>query len=419
MSNFIHSIFTPLIAITLTACGGSASTTPIPTSSTNAGTSTSTGAGTSTVTVPSAPTALISTAGNASVSIAFTAPVSNGGADITSYLAACSTPGVTINGTATASPVSVSGLNNGTTYSCSVTAKNSAGSSTPSVPVAAIPTAPSSNTGSTNGVACALSYNAFNSSAKVMANSISNWSCTSTIRTLTGNGIPDHAVTSGNFATPISTQNIVINMPVKPAVTASAGVNMSNIGYVLNSVKLDPGTAGSCSSTATSTANGGGCVMVNGKDPWVLEAIGGAFVFGTDESNAHVQPNGQYHYHGVPEAYVTKLNKGKAMTLVGFAIDGFPIYARYGYSSANDANSAIKLVTSSYRKEATPDAGRPSVAIFPMGTFTSDYEYVPGLGDLDECNGRTGVTPEFPDGIYHYFITDTFPFIQRCIKGSQ
>ena len=53
-----------------------------------------------------------------------------------------------------------------------------------------------------------------------------------------------------------------------------------------------------------------------------------------------------------------------------------------------------------------------------MGTFTQDFEYVAGLGDLDECNGRFGVTPEFPNGIYHYYITDAFPYIQRCVKGT-
>ena len=208
-------------------------------------------------------------------------------------------------------------------------------------------------------------------------------------------------------------------MPITPAVASTTGVATARVGYVLNSVMLDPGTAGSCKSTATSTATGGGCVAAMGTDPWVLEALGGSFVFGTDESNAHVQPNGQYHYHGVPEAYVAKLNKGTAMTLVGFALDGFPIYARYGYTSASDASSPMKLLAPSYRKKVTPDVGRPAVSIFAMGTFTSDYEYVAGLGDLDECNGRTGVTPEFPNGIYHYLITDSFPYIQRCIKGAR
>ncbi len=147
-----------------------------------------------------------------------------------------------------------------------------------------------------------------------------------------------------------------------------------------------------------------------------MEALGGAFVFGADENNAHVQPNGQYHYHGMPEGTLAKT--GKSVTLVGFAMDGFPVYARYGYTTATDASSAIKVITPSYRKKAAPDAGRPSTTTFPMGTFTQDYEYAAGSGDLDECNGRTGVTPDFPNGTYHYYITDTFPFIQRCLKGT-
>lgn len=268
-----------------------------------------------------------------------------------------------------------------------------------------------------DGVACAINSSSFNSSAKVNATSTVKWTCTSTTRTMTGNGIPDHPVTTGTFATPISAQNLTINFRFTPSLGTTA-VTTANPGYALNSVKFDPATAGTCTSNATSVNPGGGCVAAMGTDPWRLEAIGGAFQFGTDESNAHVQPNGQYHYHGLPEAYLTKLNKGQAMTLVGFAIDGFPIYARYGYVAATNASSGIKAVTSSYRLKATPDAGRPSVTIFPMGTFTQDYEYAAGSGDLDECNGRTGVTPEYPAGIYHYYITATYPYVQRCVKGT-
>ena len=276
--------------------------------------------------------------------------------------------------------------------------------------------------GSTAGVGCTLSYNAFNSSVKVNANSISNWTCSSTSRTLTANGIPDHAVTDGEFATPISAQNLSITLGLTPTVASITGTTLvkTAVGYVLNGVKLDPGTDGTCAASATSTAVGGGCVAAGGTDPWTLEAIGGAFRFGTDSSNAHVQPNGQYHYHGMPEGYLTKAGKGQTMTLVGYAMDGFPIYARYGYTVATNAGSAVKVVKSSYsaKAAANADAGRPSTSIFPMGTFTQDYQYVAGSGDLDECNGRIGVTPEFPKGIYHYYITDTYPFIQRCVKGT-
>jgi hypothetical protein len=52
------------------------------------------------------------------------------------------------------------------------------------------------------------------------------------------------------------------------------------------------------------------------------------------------------------------------------------------------------------------------------GTFVQDWEFVAGSGDLDECNGRFGPTPEFPDGIYHYYLTDAFPFIPRQWAGT-
>ncbi len=71
-------------------------------------------------------------------------------------------------------------------------------------------------------------------------------------------------------------------------------------------------------SNATSTQPGSGYVMVQGRDPWLIEAIGGAFRFGVDESNAHTQPNGQYHYHGMPEAMLANTTTIK---LVGFAVD--------------------------------------------------------------------------------------------------
>jgi hypothetical protein len=28
------------------------------------------------------------------------------------------------------------------------------------------------------------------------------------------------------------------------------------------------------------------------------------------------------------------------------------------------------------------------------------------------------VTPEFPNGTYHYYATDTYPYLQRCVKGT-
>ena len=96
-------------------------------------------------TTPGAPTIGAATAGNASASIAFTAPSSNGGSAITGYTASCvtgsGTTAVTKTGTGTSSPLSVSGLTNGSAYACSVYATNAKGNSTASSTVSVTPAA--------------------------------------------------------------------------------------------------------------------------------------------------------------------------------------------------------------------------------------------------------------------------------------
>ncbi|MDO8277173.1 MAG: YHYH protein [Burkholderiaceae bacterium] len=259
--------------------------------------------------------------------------------------------------------------------------------------------------GSTAAVLCDYSASLLNSVLNLM--STSAIACTGSQRTFTGTGVPDHApgtFPNANNPTAISSQNVRFTTTVNPAVITTGSVAVDHIlGYAKNSVKFDP-------STAESYQNQG---------IWKIEALNQTyFRFGTDSSNAHVQPNGAYHYHGMPEGLITLQNKGTGMTLVGFAVDGFPIYARYGYTVAGNAASGTKVMSSSWRLKTTPSTGRPATSTVAMGTFTQDYEYVAGLGDLDECNGRVGVTPEFPSGIYHYYITDSFPYIQRCVKGT-
>ena len=91
------------------------------------------------ITVPGAPTIGAATAGNASASIAFEAPKSNGGSAITGYTASCVTGTTTKTGTGTGSPITVSSLTNGSAYSCTVKARNSAGSSVASSAVSVTP----------------------------------------------------------------------------------------------------------------------------------------------------------------------------------------------------------------------------------------------------------------------------------------
>ncbi|MEM7737802.1 MAG: YHYH protein [Deinococcota bacterium] len=297
-----------------------------------------------------------------------------------------------------------------------VIATSTAQTNTDSTPSNTVDTAISESF-STDGVLCDIDViDSSSSGDSLELTSIYTWSCSDTERLLAANGIPDHEV--GVFTrTPIAEQDISHQITLDPTLTDTAtelGGPRGILAYALNGIKFDPGTAGTCNDSGDDCNRGGGTGI------WSLEALGeNSFNFGEDMNNAHVQPGGTYHYHGVPEGVLDNLSQGQeVMTLVGWASDGFPVYARYGYSDPNDASSEIKVITGSYQTKATPDENRPSTDLYGMGTFSQDWEYVEGLGDLDECNGRTGVTPEFPEGIYHYYATDTYPFMTRCVKGE-
>ena len=82
-------------------------------------------------TTPGAPTAVSATAGIASINVNFGAPASNGGPAITGYSATCTSSNGGVSGSntggASATSIRVGGLINGKSYTCTVTASNSAG----------------------------------------------------------------------------------------------------------------------------------------------------------------------------------------------------------------------------------------------------------------------------------------------------
>jgi uncharacterized protein (TIGR02145 family) len=101
------------------------------------------------VTVPGAPTSPIATAGNTQASVAFTAPVSNGGSAITSYTVT-SSPG-NFTATGTTSPIRITGLTSGTSYTFTVTATNAVGSSSASAASTSVATIAASGAAVCNG----------------------------------------------------------------------------------------------------------------------------------------------------------------------------------------------------------------------------------------------------------------------------
>ena len=91
--------------------------------------------------------------------------------------------------------------------------------------------------------------------------------------------------------------------------------------------------------------------------------------------------------------------------ILGWAYDGHPIYGPYAFEKT-DGTGPLKYLQSSYNKiSGITRTNGPSLADYPAGFFIEDYEYQKGYGDLDEHNGRFAVTPEYPFGVYAYYIT--------------
>ena len=85
---------------------------------------------TSNAIAPNAPTNVSATAGNAQATVSFTAPTNDGGSSITGYTVT-SNPG-SLTATGSASPITVTGLTNGTSYTFTVKATNAVGDSSAS-----------------------------------------------------------------------------------------------------------------------------------------------------------------------------------------------------------------------------------------------------------------------------------------------
>jgi hypothetical protein len=236
------------------------------------------------------------------------------------------------------------------------------------------------------------------------ARAAANMRLTTEYRFVSADGMPDHA--TGQFPNrdnpnAISRQSYEFRMPVQPQRASSLTELRRNqlFGVAVNGVVFDPWTA----------------EFWNNDRRYTYEAMTGPYPLGLDRNNAHVQPDGSYHYHALPVGLYERLATRNVPALLGYSADGFPIYGPMGYRNARDAGSGMVELRSGYRlKSGTRDFG-PGGA--HKGEFAQDYEFVPG-GDLDNCNGREGVTPEYPNGIYHYVITTAFPYVPRCYVGS-
>ncbi len=214
-------------------------------------------------------------------------------------------------------------------------------------------------------------------------------------RYIQSNGLPDHETGSfPNRSNPnsISAQSHHYRVSLSPQqsrVQQKEGV----IGVALNGIPFEPATA-ECYG------------LSRGQRPspqtpcsWREEAIkNGRGLLGLDSSNAHVQPNGTYHYHGIPYGLLKRIGGSDDMVHVGYAADGFALMV----SKSNRYKPSYVL------KSGTRPSGPGGQY---DGTYSQDFSYVEGGGDLDRCNGT------LHQGTYVYLVTQEFPFAPRCLMG--
>lgn len=258
-------------------------------------------------------------------------------------------------------------------------------------------------------------------------------------RIVTGSGIPNHDYgnqfqdfpdNDPNSNVEVTDQNYNFNFTASPQLAASqtsilnetTGRPSIEFGIAVNAVPIDPAPAEPFIFENPNTGEYNW--------DWVFEPNNNKPDVGLDCAVAHVQPDGAYHYHGDMAPLADIVSPGiscgevpSSPAQVGWAADGYPIVYRYG-PTAN--GSGVELLVPSYRLKS---GSRPGDGVTePDGTYdgkyTNDYEYVSGLGDLDECNGiersitlttQAGQTETFN---YFYVITEDFPVIGRCLSGT-
>jgi len=218
-------------------------------------------------------------------------------------------------------------------------------------------------------------------------------------RIMVTNSLPNHKI--GDFPNPgnpntVSAQNRTYTFPVDPKYTGKASW-VRQTGVALNGVKFEPGT--------------GEVVQCDTGESYRVEAFQDLINLGLDFNHAHVQPTGAYHYHGAPTSLIEK-NTEEDLVHIGFAQDGFPIY----FSKKETYKSSYKALAGEREGDNCTYRTHKTIDVFVKGhhdgTFLSDFEYVEGHGDLDECNGIT------VNGKYMYIVTNTFPYVSRCLMGE-
>lgn len=224
--------------------------------------------------------------------------------------------------------------------------------------------------------------------------------------TIESNNIPNHDFNDGATNQPNAVAEVTKDLTVARLPTTFASnvtyVSQGRInGIMLNGVVIDIVSAG-CWDDARGANTAAGCPDTS---EWLIDPAGSGF-FGEDTHNGHAQPDGSYHYHGSPNAMFDTNPGPNGSPVIGFAADGFPIYGTYFLDP--DLGTLREALSGYTLKQGQRPSGPGGDY---DGFYVQDWEWT-DAGDLDECNGMT------VNGQYGYYVTNAYPWIIRCFKGT-
>lgn len=186
-------------------------------------------------------------------------------------------------------------------------------------------------------------------------------------RTFSGNGLPTWG-TTGEF--PVSSGDDAYQYDRNPNSIRSQAVSYSLPSHPRAASKP------SCLPMGAIGIARNGVAIFNALDALDRDAVAHEV---QDSCGGHPQQSGEYHYHDIPSCLTKGESKNRASGLVGYALDGYPIYGPRGAHG--------KLLSND---------------------------------DLDACHGQ--VSKVYFEGrwqrIYHYNATLEYPYTLGCFHGT-
>jgi hypothetical protein len=120
-----------------------------------------------------------------------------------------------------------------------------------------------------------------------------------------------------------------------------------------------------------------------------------------NENGVNVTPTlGSYHHHHMlPECVLTANRSDAHSTLLGYALDGFPIYGPYGYTTWNDKTSGVKKLKSNYRTFAYVGGNRTVFGNTNTSIANASY-YGPSTSTLYQLSTFSTNTTSLTSGAF-------------------